>query len=274
MEMTDDPKVEPLSICLNKSEFTGRAFFLGERLDVRSRPVGSLRVPGPAIVNLEQGGAAVVFRYGAVVLFDVDPARELEVVRSLLPIDRSIEREIDTEQIQIRVVPNTEERVEANTLWLRAIDGQRLQLVAIALSRSAALAHYEAAVTQHFERVEPFATDLDRQGIASRNAREILKHIGRTLLIEHKMTGRVEVTDKPELLWEHSELETLFARLADEFELRERDAALDRKLEVISRTAQTVLELQHHRRALRVEWYIVILIVIEIGLTVYDMFFR
>lgn len=223
---------------------------------------------------LDQGGVAVVFRYGAVVLFDVDSRREQSVLCSLLPSDRSIEREIDTEQITIRVVPDGDERMEANTLWLRAADNRRLQLVAIVLSRSAALAHYEAAVMKHFERVEPFASDLERRGRAGRNAREILKHIGRTLLIEHKMTGRVEVTDKPELLWEHSELESLYARLAEEFELRERDAALDRKLEVISRTAQTVLELQQQRRALRVEWYIVVLIVVEIGLTIYDMFVR
>jgi uncharacterized Rmd1/YagE family protein len=50
--------------------------------------------------------------------------------------------------------------------------------------------------------------------------------------------------------------------------------ALERKLDLISRTAETLLELMQHKRSLRVEWYIVILIVIEILLTLYEIFAR
>jgi uncharacterized Rmd1/YagE family protein len=63
-------------------------------------------------------------------------------------------------------------------------------------------------------------------------------------------------------------------RLAEEFEIRERHRVLDRKLELVSRTAHTVLRLLQHRHTLRVEWYIVILILLEIMLTLYEMFVR
>ena len=88
------------------------------------------------------------------------------------------------------------------------------------------------------------------------------------------MVGQVEVTDKPELLWEHPELERLYQWLEDEFEIRERHAVLQRKFELVSRTAQTALEVLRDRRNLRVEWYIVILIVVEILLTLYQLFVR
>jgi uncharacterized Rmd1/YagE family protein len=42
----------------------------------------------------------------------------------------------------------------------------------------------------------------------------------------------------------------------------------------MSRTAHAVLELLEARRTLRVEWYIVALIVVEILLSVYQMFFH
>ncbi|MBN2255575.1 MAG: RMD1 family protein, partial [Deltaproteobacteria bacterium] len=70
------------------------------------------------------------------------------------------------------------------------------------------------------------------------------------------------------------DLERLYARLEDEYELRERHVALERKLELISKTAQTLLDMLQAKRTLRVEWYIVILILVEIMLTLYDMFFR
>jgi uncharacterized Rmd1/YagE family protein len=87
------------------------------------------------------------------------------------------------------------------------------------------------------------------------------------------MTGRIEVSEKPELIWDYPEFERLYVRLEDEFELAERHAAIDRKLGLISKTAQTLLDLLHNRRSLRVEWYIVILIVVEIVINVGEKLF-
>ena len=85
------------------------------------------------------------------------------------------------------------------------------------------------------------------------------------------MVGRVAIGEKPDILWEHPELELLYVRLEHEFELRDRQLALERKLEVVSRTAETLLDLLQTQRSLRVEWYIVILIVVEILLTLYQL---
>lgn len=60
--------------------------------------------------------------------------------------------------------------------------------------------------------------------------------------------------------------------MESEFEIRERYAALERKLNLISRTVQTVVELLHSKRSLRLEWSIVVLIVIEIMLTLYTLY--
>ena len=43
---------------------------------------------------------------------------------------------------------------------------------------------------------------------------------------------------------------------------------------MIGRTIQTSIDLVQNRRSMRVEWYIVILIVVEIVLTLYEMFVR
>jgi uncharacterized Rmd1/YagE family protein len=67
------------------------------------------------------------------------------------------------------------------------------------------------------------------------------------------------------------ELDRLYERLATEYELRDRDLALARKLDLIARTAETYLDLVNHRQALRVEWYIVILIVAEIVLSLWQI---
>jgi uncharacterized Rmd1/YagE family protein len=146
--------------------------------------------------------------------------------------------------------------------------------VAAVLAKSVALAQYENDVTAIFDRIEPYAVDLERGGRGRTDMQFLLRHIGQALLNEHKMVARVEVSDRPELLWEHPELEQLYLRLEDEFEIEERAAILDRKLELISRTVETTLDLVQKDRGIRVEWYIVILIVFEILLSLYDIFSR
>jgi hypothetical protein len=52
-----------------------------------------------------------------------------------------------------------------------------------------------------------------------------------------------------------------------------REATLERKLDLISRTVETLVDLLQNKRSLRVEWYIVALIVFEILLTLYQLLF-
>ena len=155
---------------------------------------------------------------------------------------------------------------------LKDTDNARLEIVADVLGKSVVLARYESTVAQTFERIEPFAAELARQKTGSRMARELLSQLGSALLIEQQMVGRVQIDDTPEVLWDRPDLERLFARLRDEFEIIERFTALNRKLELVSRTVETALGLIQARRSLRVEWYVVILIVFEILLTLYQMF--
>jgi required for meiotic nuclear division protein 1 len=85
------------------------------------------------------------------------------------------------------------------------------------------------------------------------------------------MVGRVEVEEKPDVLWDHPELERLYARLEDEYEVVERSRAMERKLALISETAGTLIELVHNQRSLRLEWYIIGLIGLELLLSLYAL---
>ncbi len=110
------------------------------------------------------------------------------------------------------------------------------------------------------------AADLQNgRRLKSREMRSILRQIGATLSIQRRMAGQVEIGDKPEILWDSPpDLTKLFVRLGDEYEIDERHGALKDKLDLIYRTSETMLGLLQDRRTLHVEWYIVILIVIDI----------
>jgi uncharacterized Rmd1/YagE family protein len=251
------------------------ALLLGERLETRALEHESVLAAAPLTVRAGRRGYGVLFRYGAVVLFGLTAVEEAEFLATLAPLTSAPLGSPETETADLVIDPSAEDRVDlAGTIFVTTLTPERLQVVADVLAKTVVLGYYESKLAAVFERVEPLAAALRRGGRSGSRARELLREIGDVLLTEHKMVGHVEVLEKPDVLWEHPELERFHARLRVEYELRERERALNRKLELISRTVATLLDLIQNQRSLRVEWYIVLLIVVEIVLTLYEMFSR
>jgi hypothetical protein len=80
--------------------------------------------------------------------------------------------------------------------------------------------------------------------------------------------------EKPDVLWERPDLERFYARLEDEYELKERADVLTRKLTVISDSAKAFADIIDTERSLRLELIIVVLIAVEIILAGSRMFLR
>lgn len=242
-----------------------RAMLLGERLNLAGLQEPPLAM---APLTLQVGnGLAMLFRYGAAVLFNLDQAAQDAFVAEIAGrVQEPLARPEIEETTLFVSRPEADTAVTVNGIGLYDFTLPRLKVIAIVLARSVALARYEAAMAGSFDMVEPLALHIEAVS-GGRRMKDLLRQVGSTLLTQHRMVGRVEIQDKPEILWDRPELEYLYLRLESEYELRERNAVLERKLAIIARIAETTLNLLHNRRTLRVEWYIVILIVIEILLS-------
>ncbi len=257
-----------------QQRLSGRALSFCQRLDIRALEKTSRLAENPLVVRAGSQGAAVLFRYGVVVLFGLTAIEELAFLKDLTQIATDPFDHYESEEVRLCLSEVAHEVAEEDYFAVDAFNLQRLQVVASVLAKSVILAHYEAEVSQTFVRIEPLAISLQQGDNLMHSGRELLAHIGDVLMIQGRMVGRVEVSEKPELLWEEPQYERLYSRMAEEYELVERHRALERKLDLISRTAETLLELLQNSRSHRVEWYIVILIVIEILLTIYELWGR
>lgn len=268
------PKARTQLVPIEETTFKARAILLGERLDLRPWRVADALTTNPLMVRVKGGGAVVLYRYGVAVFFGVHAAEEMGFLSHLEPFVYNAYAEPETEELEVRVEQVDRGSLIGGVVLLPDADVQRLQVLADVLSKSVLLSLYERKVAGDFDRIEPLAADLGRSGRVPRHSRELLKMIGSMLLVEQRMVGRAEIADKPEILWDNPSLEALYVKVEDEFEITTRHAALERKLNLISQAAQTVVQLLSSKHSLRVEWYIVILIVVEIMLTLYEMFAR
>ncbi len=255
-------------------QLSARAWFIGSRIDLRELARGSTVALGPLTLLVGQHGYSMMFRFGVVVMFGLSPEEEREIIEGLRDSVHNGLEHPECEAAEVIIDPNGSERLDAEgRITLREASVGRLQVVAHVLAKSCVLSYYEHSVADVFDRVEAVAERLCRGESPLRGKNRILGEIGNALLIQTRTVGRVEITEKPDIVWEEVELDRLYERLATEYELRDRDLALARKLDLVARTAETYLDLINNRQTLRVEWYIVILIVVEIALSLYDKLF-
>jgi uncharacterized Rmd1/YagE family protein len=252
------------------------ALQVGDRINTASFE-GEVLSNTPLALRIGTNGLAVVFRYGVVVFIGLSADEEAEFLERLHPRTFGKLTPHEEEWAKIQVAKESEEPIPipvGGPILVRELSLERMLVVADALAKSVVLASDEKQVANVLDTIEPFARELARIGQTSRNRSDLLKLLGSALLVQQRVSGRVSVSEKPDVLWDRPDLGRLYARLEDEYELSERGETLNRKIAVISDTATTLSDIIDTKRALRLEIVVVILIAVEIIGTFYDIWVR
>jgi len=250
---------------------TVKALLLSDRIDTSNLEHDGVVATSPLSYKFGEDGFVTLFRYGVAVVTGLTAAEEAEVLRGLK--SRLIRPVVPAEEetIWIEIAPYKDDQIlPGGPITLKTVTPEHLIVIADALSKSVVLARDEREVAAVFELVEPFARQLAEHGRTFAGRRTILKHIGNALLVQHRVSGRVAVAEKPDVVWDRPDLDRLYARLEDEYELKERAEALSRKLAVIAETAEVLTDIIDTRRSLRLEIIIVVLIAVELLIAGYQ----
>jgi required for meiotic nuclear division protein 1 len=255
----------------NEQVVTAHAIQLGDRINT-SGIEGETLSTAPLAIRIDKAGIAVLFRYGVAVLIGLSPQQEREFLERLAARVSGRFDRYEEETAVIKLADEDEDQVPAGgPIQVRAMSPERLLVISDVLAKSVVLAHDERRVAEVFEVIEPFARELAMRGKARLNRTGILRLIGNALLVQHRVSGRIAIAEKPDALWDRPDLERLYARLEDEYELQERVDALNRKLAVIAETANTLADIIDTQRSLRLELIVVGLIAFEIVITFYQI---
>jgi uncharacterized Rmd1/YagE family protein len=116
------------------------------------------------------------------------------------------ERETETVQVVFKV-DGDDQPLANGTISLKSNAPERLLLLAEALATSVAFAYHERRISQAFDRVVPIASSLKQRKLLGGSQGNLVEQIGEALLIQQRLAGRVELADRPDVLWDHQELE-------------------------------------------------------------------
>jgi len=273
--MTDSP-IPPLRASSEQRQAV-RALRLGRRLKLAGFEAADFNqaeaiTQSPLILRLGGGGLAALLPYGTVVLIGVSRGEEEAFLQKLG--DR-IESRLEAPVIVASEIEiGASEGISGDIITVRDLSPPRLAVVADALAKNVALVFEEEEVRKVIEVLEPFASDLASSGRLPRNRRRMLRTVGHALLTHHRLLERVEVEERPDVQPHDADIERLHERLAGAYHFKKRAKALTRRIDVVEVMTTALTELIDAQREIRLETLIVLLILLEISVYLYDLFLR
>lgn len=149
---------------------------------------------------------------------------------------------------------------------LPVVNVEEIGIVARVLAQSVSLEYIEEITKEAFSNVETANTALSEAGLFSQNTGSILRLVNQNNGIIQFIISKLSLLDKPEITWEHKQLEMLFSQLSDIFELRARFKNIEYKIGFTRTNSEFAFAVAQARRANFLEWMIIALFVLDIVL--------
>ncbi len=215
-------------------------------------------------------GDVFYFSYGAVVFWGFSQQEELLFLRDL----KTFERE---------PCARTEDEFTFSYAEGMKIDEDEIILqnkhplskfaVSHGIAQSVKLIIFEESIQRTFNNTRSLPEELSEKGKISLSRKEISRKMGELFIERTLIHLRTEIFDTPEFFWEHPELETFYRKTAHYLDVSKRVEGLNRRLGVIHELFEILRNELNHQYSSRLEWTIIILIVIEVCLALlHDIF--
>ena len=249
-------------------EFTLQADYFDGQIDLKAfcaaQPHHPILGTNPLVLEPQKGSFVFLSRFGGVVFWNCpEPlVRQIhEELKSLPALSRLEEQARDFLKVRVGAA---EDAVGFSEVHLRDLTLEKLRIVSLTLAQSVALEHFESAVSQAMARFQPVVAELSHQGKLRPPLQEVLRMVGFAMEVRAAVLDNLTLFDDPPETWESESLAHLDSALYDQFDLDERLSAIKEKLAYLHDAGATFLGLLDTRKNHRLEWIIILLILVEI----------
>jgi uncharacterized Rmd1/YagE family protein len=153
-------------------------------------------------------------------------------------------------------------------------DIETVRLIMLNVSQSVALDYYDQQTNLLLEETNYHTQILEKKGKIELGGTNLKKYIGRTLNLKNKIAANLYIFDSPEETWEDENLNKLDIGLKKTFELQARFRNVQEGLGIVKENLELLKDLLQNRNSSRLEWIIIILILMEVINLVVEKFIR
>jgi len=194
-----------------------------------------------------------------------------DILDALKLLNISLDEEhVITQDYPVLIDPNLAKTFEVRNeaIILREVTTLTLNVIALAISQSVGLEHYEKRLDSLFVQSRGIIESIQTFSISGRT--HLMQFAKQLALTRHDMVSNLLLLDKPNILWDDEEAEALYNRLAFVLELYDRHEIALSKLSQIKEDVMLVMDIINHKKSEFLEWIIIVLIAVEIVMGLYE----
>ncbi|HJZ94589.1 MAG TPA: RMD1 family protein [Gemmataceae bacterium] len=266
--------VTPVSIETSRLEVRAEYFNSPIDLDLlraRYRPYQVLSAD-PLVLKLAGNAHVVVLRFGAVVFWDCDGVTRAEVLGEVRRLPDMGPASADVRDEMLVLTGEPDERMSFREIRLKTLSLEHIKIVSEMLGQSVALKHSELSVSRALKNTTPIVHALEARGALIPSAQTIVRTVGFTLSVREAILARLSLFDDPAETWRSERLARLHGLLYDHFDIKKRLSAVQEKVTFLSDLNTMLMNLLQNRTSHRLEWIVILLIVIEVAFSFIHFF--
>lgn len=228
------------------------------------------------IVHEPENKMVYIFHFGSMVFVNMQHHEMTDVVNYIKRIDLDLNitnlfKYVDDYKLDIN--PDEPMSINNDYMVIEHESDYHLEIIAVILAKSVALEKIEIEIDLLLDDVED-VVDYLNQGKLAVSDEQLAKMSGNILGFKFNTISYIMLLDKPAITWVNEEASALFSELSALFELQDRYEKIRHKTEILMDITEVFSGLAHAKRGTRLEWAVIILIVIEICLSVFDIFWK
>ena len=133
------------------------------------------------------------------------------------------------------------------------------------ISSSVKLGMLEAALDRIIDSIEHISEDMKRGANVRLNRKEVLMKTGEIFALKHVLNLSSDMLDTPDFYWDRENLETLYHTTCAHLAVSKRTRVMNEKLTHCFELLDLITNHLNDEHHTRLEWFIIILIMIEVG---------
>jgi required for meiotic nuclear division protein 1 len=219
---------------------------------------------------LENDQYFYVFDYGVVVFANFDTIKKSEFIQFVKKFMTLEVTQNLTEEYSIETDTSISKSVIKNDfVTVAAVNPSLLRIIMLNVAQSVALEYYESLTDDLITSSKVYIEELEHKGKLSISKINLLKYIGKVLNVKNSIVDNLYILDDPNLVWDDEDLSYLNRQLKINFDINKRFKDLDYRLQIVENNLKLFTDVLNVNESSRLEWIIIILIVIEIFIALF-----
>ncbi len=212
--------------------------------------------------NKEHTKHIFYFSYGVVVCWGMSEEEELQALNTIKPFEKEPSQKVELDEFTY--VYGSSMKIEEDEIMLHNKNILTKLAISHGVAQSVKLATFEELIQKTIELTKHIPSELARKGKIPLSRKEISKKMGKLFMERNFINLHADILDTPEFFWDYPELEPFYRRSAHYLDVGKRVEILNKRLGIIHELLQILSAELNHQHSSRLEWTIIILIVIEV----------